>query len=407
MLLFVLNLTVAVGTLNGIIFYAHIVAANSKILFPFSEPNFATVIVSWLNMELGVDACFFQGMDAYWKSWLQLAFPTYVIFLVVLVIIVSEHSIRFAHLIGKRNPMAVLTTLILLSYAKLLHTIIAAFSFATLEYPNGSQHTLWLPDATVGYFSGKHIALFIAAVFIFMTGVVYTILLFSWQWLLRYQEKPILCWVRNQKLCQFLEPYHAPYTFGQRYWTGLLLLIRVMLYIVSAINVSGNPRLALVSTITLVGFLPLLKGFLAIRVYKIVPIDIIEMTVYFNLMMLSAFSWYSLETDQLTRAAVAYTSASITSVLLVAVLFYHIHKYTNVFSKLRDSIDFQGIKFRYQRKQPHNQAECDNGLKGNEVLEIREKITFSTVEVKKPEIQNLESEVNNDGPTPIPDGELF
>lgn len=136
--LFVLNLTIAVGTLNGIILYAHIVTANSNILFPFSKPNFATVIVTWLNMEFGVDACFFEGVDAYWKLWLQLAFPSYVISLVVVVIIVSEHSMRFVQLIGKRNPMAVLTTLILLSYAKLLHTIIAALSFATLEYRNGS-----------------------------------------------------------------------------------------------------------------------------------------------------------------------------------------------------------------------------------------------------------------------------
>ena len=120
------------------------------------------------------------------------------------------------------------------------------------------------PNATVVYLCGKHIALFIIAVFSLMLDVVYTVLLFSWQWLLRYQEKPILCWVRNHKLCQFLELYHAPYTFGQRYWTGLLLLMRVVLYIVSAINVSGNPRVAVVSTISLVCFLPLLKGFLAI-----------------------------------------------------------------------------------------------------------------------------------------------
>ena len=115
--LFVLNLTVAIGTLNGIIFYAHVVAANSKILFPFSAPNYATVIVAWLNMEFGIDACFFEEMDAYWKLWLQLSFPSYVIFLVVMVITVSEHSMSFAHLIGKKNPVAVLTTLILLSYA--------------------------------------------------------------------------------------------------------------------------------------------------------------------------------------------------------------------------------------------------------------------------------------------------
>ena len=92
---------------------------------------------------------------------------------------------------------------------------------------------------------------------------------------------------------------------------------------------------------------------------------------------------------------------------LVAVLFYHIYKYTDVFSKLPVSFSFQRIKSHYQKKQSHNQAECDNGFKIDEVVEIREKLTFSIDEVYKPEIQNIESEMKNDGPIPNPDVELF
>ena len=123
-LLLMLNLTVAVGTLNGIILYANIVAANNSTFLPSTKLNFAYVIISWLNTEIGFDTCFFEGMDSYWKTLLQLVFPTYIIFLVVMVIIFSEISTRFAALIGKRNPVSTLATLILLSYAKFLHTII-------------------------------------------------------------------------------------------------------------------------------------------------------------------------------------------------------------------------------------------------------------------------------------------
>ena len=56
-------------------------------------------------------------------------------------------------------------------------------------------------------------------------------------------------------------------------------------------------------------------------------------------------------------------------------------------------------------EQPHNQAECDNGFMIDDIVHIREKITFSTVQVHKPEILNLESEMTNDGSTPIPDSE--
>ena len=116
-LLLVPNVTVAVGTLNGLIFYANVVYANNGILLPFPKTNFITVFISWLNLELGIDTCYFSGMDTYIKTWLQLAFPAYVILLVALVIIISSYSSKFANLIGKKNPVATLATLIFLSYA--------------------------------------------------------------------------------------------------------------------------------------------------------------------------------------------------------------------------------------------------------------------------------------------------
>ena len=87
-LILALNLTVAVGTLNAIIFYANIMAANQSAFFPTSEVSFASVLIliSWLNFDLGIDTCFIDGMDTYIKTWLQLAFPVYIIFLVIVVI---------------------------------------------------------------------------------------------------------------------------------------------------------------------------------------------------------------------------------------------------------------------------------------------------------------------------------
>ena len=115
--LLTLNLTVAIGTLNGLIFYANIVGANSSTFFSGLSPStkYFSIVISWLNLEVGLDVCFFEGMDTYWKTWLQLAFPAYFIFLVMLIIIISEHSMKFSWLISRRNPVATLATLILLS----------------------------------------------------------------------------------------------------------------------------------------------------------------------------------------------------------------------------------------------------------------------------------------------------
>ena len=72
--LLVLNMTVAVGTLNGLIFYVNIVEVNKSVLLPFEEQSFITVFVSWLNLELGIDTCYIPGLDAYIKLWIQLGF---------------------------------------------------------------------------------------------------------------------------------------------------------------------------------------------------------------------------------------------------------------------------------------------------------------------------------------------
>ena len=66
-LLLVLNMTVAVGTLNGLIFYANVVYANRSILLLFQETRLVIVFISLLNLELGIDTCYFPGMDTYTK----------------------------------------------------------------------------------------------------------------------------------------------------------------------------------------------------------------------------------------------------------------------------------------------------------------------------------------------------
>ena len=119
LLLLIFKLTVAAGTINGLIFYANIVAVNRSIFFPPKETNILTVFIAWLNLDLGIETCFFDGMDAYIKTWLQFAFPLYVWSLVFLIIISSEYSSSIAKVFGS-NPVAVLATLFLLSYAKLL-----------------------------------------------------------------------------------------------------------------------------------------------------------------------------------------------------------------------------------------------------------------------------------------------
>ena len=336
--LLVLNMTVAVGTLSAIIFYANIIASNKSLLLPFSRSNFVTVFISWLNLELGIDTCLFRTMDAYHKTWLQLAFPIYLIVLVASIIIISDHSPKFSRLFRKKNPVATLATLVLLSYTKLLQTVIAALSFGVLKYPDGSQEMVWSPDASIKYLSGKHIALFITALFILLTGIVYTALLFLWQWLLRCPKSFVLKWVSDSKVYTFIETYHAPYTSEHRYWTGLLLFVRAVVYIVSAVNVSGNPQVTFLSITYSVSFIVLLKGFITSRVYKKIANDILDMLIYLNILLFITFTWYSFNSRQTQEAYLAaYTSICFIFCLLMTIIFYHVYMYTMIFAKIRQT----------------------------------------------------------------------
>ena len=219
LLLLVLRLTVAAGTINGLIFYANVVTLNSAIFFQPQTTNVLTVFIAWVNLDFGIETCFFNGMDAYAKAWLQFVFPFYVWALVGMIIVGSHYSGRVAKVFGN-NPIAVLATLFLLSYAKLLRSVIAALSHTSLEFPNNMQIAVWLHDGNITYLSSKHIPLFIAAmvcmIFLFLP---YTILLIIGQFFQANSSLKIFSWINSPKLKPLLDAYHAPYTDEHRYWT--------------------------------------------------------------------------------------------------------------------------------------------------------------------------------------------
>ena len=61
-----LDLTVSQGTTNGLIFYANIIQANHYIFLPWRSTNILSVFIAWLNLDVSVETCFFEGLDAYY-----------------------------------------------------------------------------------------------------------------------------------------------------------------------------------------------------------------------------------------------------------------------------------------------------------------------------------------------------
>ena len=139
-----------------------------------------------------------------------------------------------------------------------------------------------------------------------------------------------LKWIRRQRLCHFIEPYHALYALKHCYWTGLLLLARVVLYLVFALNESGDPGVNLIAICVVSCSLMFLKGLIS-RVYKSWIVEAISMTCYLNMALLSVSTFFSLEIGS-NQPIFAFVSGSIVILLLFLVLFYHI--FTEIFHEV-------------------------------------------------------------------------
>ena len=333
-----LNFTVAVGTFNGLIFYANIFIANRAVFFPHDETKILTIFIAWLNLDFGFETCFYDGMDGYVKTWLQLAFPLYVFSLVVAIIVISDYSIKFATLFSGINPIATLATLILLSYTKLLRTIIASLSFTTLQYSDGSHELVWLVDANVPYLRGKHIYLFIAALVIVVVSMMYTFLLFCWQWLVYCPNKGPLRWIiGSTKVIAFMDAYQNPYNKDHRYWIGLLLLVRVLLYLVSALNVLGDPRINLFSIALFVVMLAFFQRAVEskCKIHKERLNEMFESISLLNLAGLTIATFFITE-DKGNQNVVAYISTGIAFATFLTILVYHMYQF--VFKNLLQKV---------------------------------------------------------------------
>ena len=278
----VIDLTISQGTLNGLIFYANVVKANEYLLFTEKQTSPLVVFIAWLNLDLGIETCFFNGLTAYGKTWLQFLFPLYIWSIASLIIILAKYSDKVAKLMGN-NSVPVLATLFLLSYAKLLRTIITALSFTMLSTTHGSK-AVWSADGNLDYLGPEHAPLFaVAAATLLFLWLPYTLLLFLGQWLHRCNCRLITRML--MKIKPFLDAHYGPLNGHHRYWFGALLLVRAVILLISAL-IPANRAIITVYSINVCA-LVLMIGF-AVGVYRSFAVATFNAIWFVNLGLLSA-----------------------------------------------------------------------------------------------------------------------
>ena len=370
--LMLLNLTVSTGTINGLIFYANILRANHAVYFPHQASNsFLSIFIAWLNLDLGVEICFYDGLDAYSKTWLQFLFPLYIWIIVTAIIVASHYSTRVSRLFGN-NAIQVLATLFLLSYAKLLRIIITIFSSTQLVYPDGYIRWVWLYDGNVDYLQGKHTGLFVAALLLLvLVSIPYTVSLLCIQWLQKISHYKLLFWV--VKLQPLFDAYTGPYKIKHRYWTGLLLLVRVFLYLIFSINTLGDPAINLLSTVVVVTCL-LAYTSLVGGVYKVLWIHFLETAFLLNSVILPAATLYRINSTA-AIVSITYTSTGIAFVLFIAIVIYHLAQKIIQMKNVQTFISTakESLSLKISRK--------ENKQHSIEMTELSNKVTFSVIDL--------------------------
>ena len=153
------------------------------------------------------------------------------------------------------------------------------------------------------------------------------------------QRRCVLRFLNSAAFVSIMDAYHAPYNNRHRYWTGLMLLSRCVLFLAFASYHSDNALLANMYITNLV-----LIGIFAIKacvnkVYKYSFVNILEVCFLLNLIILSGTVLY------LGRGAdvciCTSASISVSMVISAGILAYHtslqLNK-TRCFNSIKDSI---------------------------------------------------------------------
>ena len=286
----VLDLTVSHGTMNGLIFYANIIKANEYIFYTQKYPSPLTLFISWLNLDIGIETCFLNELTAYGKAWLQFVFLLYIWCIAGLIIILAKYSNRVAMIMGN-NSLPALATLFLLSYAKLVRTIITVLSY-TMLYTTHGQKAVWSADGNLDYLGPEHAPLFaVAAATLIFLWLPYTLLLFLGQWLHRFNCHLITRMLMKMK--PFLDAYYAPFKDKHRYWFGALLLVRAAILLASALVPVNHSRIMVFSIALSAMLLPLWGQ----NVYRNSATRMFDMSYFVNLGLLAVTKLFSNEAD--------------------------------------------------------------------------------------------------------------
>ena len=370
--LFMLNLTVTDGTINAFIFYVSIVSINSPIIFTHQSTALAHVFVSLANLDLGIEMCFYNGMDDYVKMWLELAFPFYLISIAILLIIASRYSTKVQRLTA-RKVLAVLATLFLLSYTKILRTVSnVLFFYSTItDLPSNKTTLVWSVDANIPLFGIKFTMLFIACLILLIIIIPFNVVLTFTRTLSRHR---LINYFKP-----FLDAYQGPYKNQYYYWPGLQLIIRAVFFGLSSLDKNTNLPIGIILLAAMQG----IHGY--IHPFKSSFKNIQELAFIFNLIVMFVLIQFENSNSITVNTLVAIASVHFAAILLNNLRLYQCQpllQYINCKNKRVDNLK-QFIISKWVCYTKRNQSQ-NNNVQNMPLRNVIPEVAYNFKEYREP-----------------------
>ena len=312
-LLYLLNITVTIGTINGIVFYANIISINDSVFLANNNVfKPLKVFISFLNLDLGIEMCFYDGMNMYVKIWLLFFFPFFLITIAFSIIIASRHSTRILRLTFSRS-LPVLATLFLFSYNGVLKTVLTVlFSYSTITHlPSGHQQIVWSIDASVPLFGLKFTILFITCLVLFLLLIPFNIILLFTRQLLQYK-------IIN-RFKPLLDAFQASHKDKYYNWVAIQITLRSIYFALYGFPIKLRLLLATMILVIFTGC----HGYIHPNKNKLVNLQ--ELILLINLTMLYAASY---QCSDSTFSTTTNIMISIAIIQFFTIVLYHFLTYT-------------------------------------------------------------------------------
>ena len=269
-LMFVLRLTLATGTINGLIFFANLFSFNLLHVLSFQYEVWLVTFLSVLNLKLGFPVCLYDGLNMIEMTYMGFLVPVYLWAIVLVIIMLSRWFTAVAKL-TRRSAIPVLATIIHLSFSKLLNLSVSGLSVLTLETEtedgNRSHTHVWYYDGSVQYAHRGHAGLVLLSLVSLIFFIApYTIFLVGIKFFVRFKF--------TNRVRPFVDAFCAPYKDKWRFWFGLRLLVLVVLYIMFALLHSNADLLNLFEVLVLLLFTVLQASIMPYRSIVINYLDL-------------------------------------------------------------------------------------------------------------------------------------